>query len=153
MAFNQDALPYAEPNRQYRHGRILKIYYFLTPLFVMVELLFGLNLRITFPFTTFAGAEYIYCGLCFMIPCFLLKKDLWISLFSLTESVLNILFLCLSVLMPYFNLAKVLDQGGDLGFKFGVAECVHFLIAGAVLLYSFYTNPIVRYRPHLESTF
>ena len=118
----------------------LHIYYLATPVFFLLDYLLGINLRVSIP----GGSEFWLNGyyvVCFFAAFIVFKHELTGALFSLMECSINILLLFLSVMVPVFNLGQ--DPLESSGFKFGVQEMIHFFIAGSVLLYSFYTNPLM----------
>ena len=118
----------------------LHLYYLATPVFFILHYAFDINLRIVIPGAP-DGWLYAYYLFCFVAGFAAFKSELTGALFSLIESTVNILLLLLSVLLPIYTLG---DGAAGFGIMpFGVPELVHFFIAGSILLYSFYRNPLV----------
>ena len=117
----------------------LQIYYFTTPIFFILYYYFDINLRISIP-----GAEdywiYLYYLICFIASFFIFKNIIAGALFALVESSINILFLLMSVFIPIVNIGKNTTNINPVNF--GTAELLHFFITGAILLYSFHSNPL-----------
>lgn len=125
-----------------KKNELIRLYYFITPLFFAVDLLFGVNLRISIPVAESESFYYLYITACFVLGSFVFKSPLSSAWFGLAESSVNILFLMLSVMLPIFRLAGDLDAANL--FSFGIQELLHFLIAGSVLILSFHLNPLIR---------
>lgn len=122
--------------------QFLKYYYLLTPLFAAADIILGINIRINIP-GGHADIEYAYYLICFFSSFVVFKTALSAALFSLAECVINILLLALSVMWPIITAGKTINSAGTTQFNFGMPELIHFIIAGGVLLYSFYTNPLI----------
>ena len=124
-----------------KKNELIRLYYFITPLFFALDLLFGVNFRITIPGSEGDTFYYLYIAACFILGSFVFKSPLSSSLFGLAESSINILLLLLSVMLPIFSLAENLDTMNS--FSFGTQEIIHFLIAGTILMLSFHLNPLI----------
>ena len=121
--------------------RVLSKYYLATPVFMLVEWLAGMDLRVSIPW----GGElltYLYMAVCFVLGGFILKNPGYLNLFALFESSVNLFLLVLSVYLP---IIAVTGSPGEAGaFNFGIVELIHFVIVGSVLLYVFYSNPLMK---------
>jgi len=84
---------------------------------------------------------YLYYLICFIAGFVVFKSVMAGALFSLVESSANILLLLLSVWLPVINVGG--NPIANSGIHFGAPELIHFIIAGAILLLSFYSNPII----------
>lgn len=124
-----------------KKNKLIRFYYFITPLFFVVDLIFDVKLRVSIPVAESETFYYLYIAACFVLGTFVFKSLLLSSLFGLVESSVNILLLILSVMLPIFNLAGNFDTMNS--FSFGVEEILHFLIAGSILLLSFHLNPLM----------
>lgn len=117
------------------------IYYWLTPAFWALDVVFGANLRV-------AGLEghdgwkaiyYLFslgCGVALWL------RPSWTRLVGLTEASLNILVLVLSVMVPYFELIDrlaareaVMEPG-----PFGIEKAVSLVFSGAIWAIAFRTH-------------
>ena len=123
-----------------RYKRILKIYYLMTPVFMLLDFGAGLKLRVVLP-TESGGLAFVYYALCFASAFFVFKQTMIAALFSLLESALNLLLLLLTVFLPVVSLGQDVDGGA--GFRFGVVELLHFFVVGSILLFCFYQNPLM----------
>ena len=124
-----------------KKNELIRFYYFITPLFFAVDLLFGINLRVSVPIGENEAFYYFYITACFILGSFVFKSPVSSAWFGLAESSVNILLLMLSVMLPIFKLAGDLDAAGS--FTFGTQELFHFLIAGSILILSFHLNPLL----------
>ncbi len=122
--------------------RILKVYYLLTPVFLAIELLFDFNIRITIPGES-AAFKYIYYAVCFLCAFFVFNNPLTASVFSLVESVFNLFLLILSVMYPVSHVAASVGNANMNNYQFALSDLFHFLLVGSILLYAFYTNPLI----------
>lgn len=118
----------------------LHIYYLATPVFFILHYAFDINLRIVIPGAP-DGWLYAYYLFCFVAAFTAFNSVLTGAIFALIESSVNILLLLLNVLLPIYTIGH--DGAAFENTAFGVPELVHFLIAGSILLYSFYRNPLV----------
>lgn len=134
-----------------QHVRFLKYYYLLTPVFVLADIVFGVNLRISIPGGPEA-IEYSYYAVCFISAFFVFKTALSAAIFSLAECVINILLLALSVMWPIIMLGHQVSSEAPSTFTFGMPELIHFIIAGGVLIYAFHANPLIMNSKRLDGT-
>ena len=121
----------------------LHVYYLSTPVFFLLHFGFDVNLRISIPVIADAWL-YAYYALCFLAGFVAFRNAVTGALFSLLESSVNISLWLLSVLMPIYTIGNNPDGIG--AAHFGLAELFHFLIAGTILMISFYCNPLVSTR-------
>ena len=125
-----------------REIRYLKYYYLATPVFVVIEYLFGLDIRLEIPGDN-QLVTLVYYGICFLAGFVFFNNQFTAAIFSLLECSVNILLLLLSILWPIINLGNEINAGVATEFRFGVIELFHFLMVGGVLLVSFYLNPLM----------
>ena len=120
-------------------GSLLTKYYLLTPVFVLIEFLVNANLRITIPM---GGYYFLYMGVCFAIGGFFIKSPIVLNFFALVESTVNLILLFKSVYLPIFFLSKLPESTDTHNFE--MTDVIHFIMVGVVLLYAFYTNPLIK---------
>lgn len=123
--------------------RFIQYYYLATPLFIGIDWMLGMNIRLAIP----GGAEilyYFYYALCFIAGFLTLKSDMLAALTALLECSVNILLLLLSILWPLLTIGDRIEAGNDVVFTFGVAELIHFAIVGSMLVLAFYQNPLMK---------
>ena len=72
---------------------LLQLYYILTPLFLITELLWGIKVRVPLILAN-AELRYVYYGVCFVcgVLCFFRHK--WTPVVAIIESTINIALLC-----------------------------------------------------------
>jgi hypothetical protein len=110
----------------------LSVYYLVTPLFILLDWLFSLQIRVALPGES-SGLYYAYLGLCFLLGGLVFRQGMAAAFFGLAESTLNILLLGLSVFLPILALA----DDPSAGFEFGAEKAIQFLVVGSVLIYAF----------------
>lgn len=121
--------------------KLLYLYYLATPLFLLMEALFGMNVRVSIPGDSDA-LYYLYLAICFACGIGFRNAPFKAALFALFESAVNIFLLVLSVMLPIFYAPATAESG--MNFNFGLQELIHFLIAGAILLIGFQQNPLFK---------
>lgn len=122
-------------------GNLLSKYYLFTPIFLLVAIFADENIRVIIP----SGEDYLlylYMAGCFVIGGIFLKKSVHINLFALIESSVNLVLLFKSTYLPVFLMATNPEQA--VAPKFEMTDIIHFVMVGVVLLYAFYTNPIIK---------
>lgn len=125
-------------NRHTQH--IFSLYYLITPLFLLIELVAGINIRVTLPW----GSDfwvYIYLAACFVFGGFLLQKSFLQKYFALFESSFNILLLVMSIYVPLLYWS---DVPTETEFSLDKTSIVQFCIVAPMLLFSFYSNPLFK---------
>lgn len=115
-------------------------YYLATPLFAALELYSGNSLRVRIPWE---GEQYVYIYLaaCFAIGGFFLRKPPHLNLFAIFESSINLMLLVLSVYVPIVMAGSDIENGVRAGPR--AVDLIQFVLVGAVLLYGFYSNPLI----------
>ena len=124
---------------------MLRFYYLVTPLFLIVDLVFGFDLRVSLP-SDQPEYKLIYYAICFAAGFTAFGSEIAAASFSLVESVVNLLLLILTVYWPIVTIGESVETGNVGRFGFGLVELMHFLIVGSVLLISFYSNPLIASR-------
>ena len=123
--------------------RFIQSYYLATPLFFIIDWVLGVNIRLVIP-----GGEdilyYLYYALCFIAGFLALKSDLLAALIALLECSVNILLLLLGILWPLLTIGDRIEAGAEVVYTFGMAELIHFAIAGSMLVLAFYQNPLMK---------
>jgi len=120
-------------------GNLLSKYYLFTPIFMLIEFVVGASIRVSIPW----GEDYmvyVYMTICFVIGGLLLTKQQQLNLFALVECTVNLFLLMLGFYLQIFVMAR--NQGA--GFNMDINDIIHLVMIGAVLLYTFYGNPIIK---------
>ena len=121
--------------------RLLAFYYWLTPAFWALDVLFGANLRAA-AFEGHPGWKAIYYLFCFGCGVALFLRPAWTSLVGMTESAINILALIVSFLVPYYRLVEQLAAGEtavDAG-AFTIERSLSLLVSGVVCAVAFHMH-------------
>jgi hypothetical protein len=119
-------------------------YYLATPLFWLADYLTGASLRAS----ALEGRPLLkaaYYGMCCLMGLVMLLRPRAISLLSLTETSFNLLLLVVGLLGPYYRALDQLATDGSLAAPpITSSAVVNFVLAGGILLLSFYQNKLVR---------
>jgi len=131
-------------------GQPLAFYYFVTPVYLLSDFAFGLNLRVSF-LAAAPGLRIFYYLVCFTCGLMSLGRyRRYLPLAGLVECTLNILLLVLSVMIPVVTLPSRFMAQEDAGLPFSIPFFVNFVVSGIFFIYAFYTNPILRRSPWLR---
>lgn len=122
-------------------GRLIAVYYWLTPAFWALDALLGANLRAA----AFEGHPvwkaiyYLFSSACGVA---IWLRPAWTGLVGMTESAVNLLALVLGLVVPYFRLVESLAAGGsavDAG-AFTVEGALSLFLSGMVCVLSFHLH-------------
>jgi len=117
-------------------GTWIRRYYLLTPLFIVLDALFGLNVRVS----GLASPElrYLYYGLCLLCALACYWQSRYSVLIAIAESSVNLLILLAGVMIPIVHLG---DLAGDAAANAGISgyNVINFLLSGGILLSVFYS--------------
>ena len=117
-------------------GAWIRRYYLLTPLFIVLDALFGLNVRVS----GLASPElrYVYYGLCLLCALACYWQTRFSALIAVAESNVNMLILLAGVMIPIIRLG---DLSGDTAASAGISayNVANFLLSGGILLAVFYS--------------
>jgi len=94
------------------HGRysIPSIYYFMTPVFIVLDYLFGINVRVTV-LDAMPRYKYLYYGFCLFCGIGMYVLPRCTPVVALFESTLNILLVVLTVFLPYIKMVTSSSPG------------------------------------------
>ena len=124
------------------HSTLIKTYYLLTPLFFLLDWLFGWSLRLSTPWQG-VGLDLLYYAVCVVAVCVLHRQAQALALFGVFECSFNLLLLMLSVFLPYVTMGQVLSDGQVVDFVFGWQQLLQFVLVGGVLILAFYRNTAI----------
>ncbi len=111
--------------------RIIQAYYWATPLFLGLDLLLGLNVRVA-GLDGRPGARFAYYAFCFACLGLASWRPHLAGPVGAVESTVNLVLLVLSVLMPIVTLPTTFDRGGLESFPITPEYMLNFIIAGSV---------------------
>ena len=114
-------------------------YYALTPLFVLLDLLFAANIRVV-ALEHLGWWKWIYYLFCLGVAAVDYYRPSMTRVLGLIESCLNIFLLVLSVALPVFLLPEKLLRGETVSLPFDGFFFLNFFLAGAIFVISFYGN-------------
>jgi len=123
--------------------RLLTVYYWATPLFALLDLGGGINVRL-------AGLEghpgtrvayYIVCAACALAVW---RRPRWSPAIGLVEGTITITLLILGVMVPIVTLPTTLEAGGPASVAASLPEAVaNLLLSGTAWIVSLYRNPLL----------
>ena len=114
----------------------IRRYYLLTPVFFLLDLLFGYTFRISgFPQPGYRHAWYGVCLLC-ALGCYTATR--FTPLIAMAESSINLLILLASVLLPVVYLGDLAQESVPATGLNG-DTILNFLVTGGILLSVFYS--------------
>ncbi|MGB7930857.1 MAG: hypothetical protein WCH04_01295 [Gammaproteobacteria bacterium] len=130
-------------------GIWIRRYYLLTPLFIVLDALFGLNFRVSG--LTSPELRYLYYGLCLLCALACYWRSRYSALVAIAENSVYLLILLAGVMLPIVRLG---DLAGDTAASAGISgyNVINFLLSGGILLVVFYSaqeelrNPPGTYR-------
>lgn len=125
------------------HGRysIPSIYYYMTPLFIALDYLFEINIRVTV-LDSMPHYKPLYYGFCIFcgIGMFVLPRCTLIL--ALFESVLNILLVVLTVFLPYVQILmqpdNILEAEWSTPKVFTIRYIINLILAGTIATFAFH---------------
>ena len=123
--------------------KLLHFYYYVTPIFAILEWAYGIKLRVRIPLE-YEFITYLYYTICFLCAFLLTKYTKLASIIILFECILNLLLLIITLILPYI---LIIDNVGSPSFNqdyYSKYDMYHFLIAAIMLLLCFYSNPIIK---------
>ena len=123
--------------------QLLQYYYLATPIFIVIDAVFGANIRVValehYPLLKYA--YYIVCIGCGVIMRLSPRLS---PVTALTESSINIFLLILGLLAPYYQLVSQLSSERMVETDVITSQLVtNFIISGAAWGISFSSNPLV----------
>ncbi|MBM2830175.1 MAG: hypothetical protein HW411_965 [Gammaproteobacteria bacterium] len=115
---------------------IVKIYYYLTPLFFLLDYVWGQSFRI-------AGLSdpvhrYYYYGFCILCGLICYFKPVLSYLITMMESSINIFILVLGVMLPIATIGN-LEEQEIVSVGLSWQRLINFVLTGSILLYNFYS--------------
>lgn len=123
--------------------QLLRTYYLSTPLFVLADVVWGVNPRVAGleGYPALKAGYYAACLGCGLVAAF---KPGASQIVGLAESAVNLLVLALGIFLPYYAVLDRVLADQPIPAPLAPDEIANFLIAGAVLSISFYGNPLLR---------
>ena len=126
--------------RIYKRHFIPRWYYYATPLFILLDYLAGINVRVAAldSMPLYKNAYYGFCILCALCIYIFPKYS---SIVALLESGINFVMMILLLFLPYAilisNTEDVLSQDWSLPQMFTAQRIVNLTLAGFVAVFAF----------------
>ncbi|MGH7353654.1 MAG: hypothetical protein ACRELS_03640 [Candidatus Rokuibacteriota bacterium] len=115
-------------------------YYLATPIFFLLDALWGVNIRATALDDT-PMLKYLYYALCLACGATATVRPSLSAVVGMAESSVNIVLIVLSVMLPYFRVLRSVAEGTDvLTNPFTPFLFVNFALSGVVGLMAFYRH-------------
>lgn len=115
--------------------QVLMWFYLLTPLFLLIDKLFGWDFRISF-LDQHPGWKLAYYLFCFCIGFLMWRWQQWEAILGMIEGGINILLLTLSILLPYYQAIDALSSGVQLTNPLNSSSIANYLLTAIFLLLS-----------------
>lgn len=119
--------------------KLIKYYYLLTPLFFVLDIIFGWQVRVITPWNS-PIIRIIYYAICFAVGIALRKNEVYLSLFGLAECVVNITLLILTYMLVLYNPV----DNWDVLTQLKITDLLHVILVSSAMIRSFHENPIVK---------
>ncbi len=112
-------------------GKLIRAYYLVTPLFVILDILFGFTFRASG--LTLPEYRYLYYGFCLLcaLGCFFQVR--YTALIAIAESSVNLLILLLGIMLPVIHLGNLQGETGA-AILINSDNILNFMITGLVLV-------------------
>jgi len=125
---------------------LLRFYYILTPLFLIMELIWGIKVRVPLIMEN-AELRYAYYGVCFAFGVICYFRHKLTAMLAMTESVINIALLCcgfyLAVVSSYDYAVGEIDEFPE---ALTLKGALGFVLALMVWIIAFYHCEWVMHR-------
>ena len=112
-------------------GSLVRVYYLLTPLFLLLDVRYGISVRASG--LTLPEYRYLYYGFCLLCAAGCYWQTSYTPLIAMAESSVNLLILFLGVMLPIFTLVE-LPLETDAVASFNSEKLFNFLLTGIVLV-------------------
>ena len=120
-------------------AQVLKWIYLGTPVFLVLDLAFGWDIRVSF-FDTHPGWKYGYYIFCFVIGFLMMKQPRLEPILGIIESGANILILSLSILVPYYAAIEAISSGEEFANPFNKYNFINYIFSGLIIMISMHVN-------------
>jgi hypothetical protein len=119
--------------------RLLRLYYLATPLFILLDLFFNLNVRAA-GLSAYPIAKWSYYF--FVLACagFIWKVPRWSLLTGFVESSVNLVVLFVGFVGPYYRMLAASVETTPMGNPYTLNSVFNFFLSGSILLVAFYSQ-------------
>jgi len=123
-----------------RHA-IPKFYYYITPLFILLDYIGGLSVRAAV-LDSLPMYKNLYYGFCIFCGISMHFRPQFSAVVALFESTIIVLMTVLSVFLPYIQLIMeaddVLNKNWDIASAFSIPRIVNLILAGSMAVFAFH---------------
>ena len=120
---------------------IPKFYYYITPLFILLDYFGGLSVRVAV-LDSMPMYKNLYYGFCIFCGISMHFRPQFSAVVALFESTIIVLMTVLSVFLPYIQLIKdadnVLNENWDIAGAFSIPRIVNLMLAGTMAAFAFH---------------
>lgn len=115
--------------------RTLRLYYAATAVFLALDYIFGINVRIAF-LEPLPAARAAYYGVCFFCLALIVFRPGWAVFVGAFESLVTVVALILSMGLRVIPMNDAMLEGG--GDIVSAEEIVNFVISGSIAYFAWY---------------
>jgi len=120
---------------------IPKLYYYITPLFILLDYLGGINIRAAV-LDSMPMYKNLYYGFCIFCAAGIYFRPRFSAVVALFESTIMVLMTVLSVFLPYIQVLMqaddVLSENWDIMNAFSIPRIVNLVLAGTIAIFAFH---------------
>ena len=116
-------------------------YYLATPLFALLDFVWGVNVRAA-GLEALRGPRYAYYALCLICGVVTYLAPSLTNIIGVAESSVNILVLMLGIIVPYYGMAEQVMSDRPVSNPVTAEHVVNFLISGFVWVSVFYRSSL-----------
>ena len=115
--------------------KLLLWFYLITPVFFLLDSLFGWNIRIS-SLDNYPGWKMLYYLFLLCIGLLMWKWQILEPILGLIEGGVNMLLLTLSVLLPYYAAIDAISSGQTIEKPLDAFSIINYLVSGLFLFIS-----------------
>lgn len=117
------------------------LYYYITPLFILLDYLGGINIRAAV-LDSMPMYKNLYYGFCIFCAAGIYFRPRFSAVVALFESTIMVLMTVLSVFLPYVRYLMqaddVLSGNWDIVNAFSIPRIVNLILAGTIAIFAFH---------------
>jgi hypothetical protein len=120
---------------------IPKLYYYVTPLFILLDYLGGINIRAAV-LDSMPMYKNLYYGFCIFCAAGIYFRPRFSAVVALFESTIMVLMTVLSVFLLYIQILMqaddVLNENWNIAGAFSIPRIINLVLAGTIAILAFY---------------
>jgi hypothetical protein len=119
-------------------ARLLRLYYWATPLFFLADSVWGVSVRASFlPSWNLRLGYYGFCLGCAVVCHRWPGSVPWVGM---GESAVSLLLLILGIMLPIYGMHDAVLGGGAMAAPLSAGRLVNVMLCGSVMVYSFHRH-------------